>query len=87
MYNNEDGEYLSNDRAFNEEASLVTKNLDVHSSDENGKASAIESCTDKTNESDHQDRQETKKNVDISPASKLSFLKHSPWKFLLDPLA
>ena len=33
-YNNEDGEYPLQDRAFDKEASLVTKDLDVHVSSE-----------------------------------------------------
>ena len=80
-------------RAFDEETSLITELPDVRISSENGKAPAIELCTDETKESN---QSETEKTVYISPAiqvdpegvhSKLSPLKPSPCKFLLDPLA
>ena len=88
-----DREDYLRDRAFDEETSLITEVQDVRIFSENGKAPAIEPCADETKESN---QSETEKTVDISPAiqvdpegvhSKLSPLKPSPWKFLLDPLA
>ena len=95
-YNVNDRGNCTRDRSFDEETRLITEVPDVHDLANNGKASAIEPSADEINESDHQDLCETEKNFHILPAiqvdpdcvhSKLSPLKHSPWKFLLDPLA